>query len=367
MASKPKPKANATSKTAAEMLETFKTDMGEKIGNFGGSVVDVVRIPFGIFELDLATGGGIPKGANTQIYGIESSGKTNLCYMLVANHQRMWPDEICAMVDLEHGFDPKWAKKFGVNTDKLIVLRPEYAEQAIDMIESLMYAEDIGLIIMDSIAALVTTQELESSAEKANVGTTGLAMGKLVRKTTTAFTVAEKSDRYPTLVYINQTRQKIGVMYGSPETTSGGNAHKFQASMIIAVYGSNVVDDKVSKVLPIAKHIRFQIKKWKVPIYSQGGEIDVAMIPHKGLRVGQSDDFSVIKEFLEERGEWEKTKKGYRMLDVEYPTMKEARAAITNTPLGYELREALINDLLKEALQDPLEDAEGESDMSDAI
>ena len=203
--------------SAAELLAGFQKDMGESVGSFGGSLANSDRIPTGLFPLDLALGGGFPRGRCSIIYGPESSSKTNIVLRAIASHQMLWPDKINVFFDIENSFDPDWAAQLGVQTDRLIVIKPGYAEQCVDMAESFLYSEDCGIVAIDSLAALVTTGELEASAEKGAFGGASMVTGKLARKTTLALQEAEKQGRYPSLFYVNQTRFKMGVMFGDPE------------------------------------------------------------------------------------------------------------------------------------------------------
>ena len=148
-------KTQKASLSAASLLTTFQKDMGDGVGSFGGMTVNTDRIPTGLFELDLALAGGFPVGKVSMIYGPESSNKTNIALLAVANHQRLWPKLVCVFVDLENEFAPDWAAKLGVDTTKLIVLRPAYAEQAVDMIEGLLLADDVGLIVLDAVLPIL--------------------------------------------------------------------------------------------------------------------------------------------------------------------------------------------------------------------
>jgi recombination protein RecA len=241
-----------------------------------------------------------------------------------------------------------------VDVDKLIVVRPDYAEQVVDMVENFLYAEDIGLVAVDSLAAMVTTQEADSSAEKANVGGAALAIGKLVRKTTLALNHAERDGRFPTVLYVNQIRLKIGVMFGNPEDMPGGNAPKYQSAMTVRVYGKNVTDNAVSKTKPVRKHTSFVIKKWKVPIIATHGEYEMATVAHKGLAVGEVDDWNTLSTYLKDFGYLEKTKTGWRLLDAQYKTLKEARERVyTDWEFGMGLRNDVIQKVLEHGVEEP--------------
>ena len=269
---------------------------------------------------------------------------------LIAMHQMIYPTDTCVFVDVEHSWDPAWAKLMGVDPEQVIVVAPDYAEQCVDMVESFMFAADCGLVVVDSLAALATANELDSSAEKANVGGASNPVGKLVRKTTHALSVAAKEGRLPTLIYINQIRHKIGVMFGDPETQTGGNAPKFQVSMMVRLYGKNKTDPKISKTMPVLKDVSFIMKKWKVPILAGNGKFEMAMIPHDDLEIGDCQDWNTVSQMLKDFGQFEKhPKKGWVILGEDYPTAQAFRDKLyTDKQLGVEVRQALIERALAE-------------------
>ena len=326
-------KTQKASLSAASLLTTFQKDMGDGVGSFGGMTVNTDRIPTGLFELDLALAGGFPVGKVSMIYGPESSNKTNIALLAVANHQRLWPKLVCVFVDLENEFAPDWAAKLGVDTTKLIVLRPAYAEQAVDMIEGLLLADDVGLIVLDSLAALTGTAELEKSAEGENPGAAGRIAAKLYRRTIAAMVEAEKRGHHPTLFYINQITFKIGVMFGNPETTPGGQKPWYQSAMVLRVYGKNVIDKAVSAVMPVRKDVSFVIKKYKVPILAASGKFEMATQDHGGLSIGQCDDAKTVKGYLEAFGKFAKADGGGWMIyDEVYKTQHEWKARMYAEP-----------------------------------
>jgi len=347
MAIKIKTKGQSSVSMAA-VLKTLQKDLGDGIGNFGGTKSNTDRCPTGIYELDVALGGGFPRGKCSMIYGMESSNKTNIALLMIAQHQRNYPKEVCAFIDIEHSFDPDWAKRLGVDVDKLIVIHPEYAEQAVNVVETLLFAEDCGIVVMDSIAALVTAAELDSDAEKEQVGGSAKTIAKLVRRTTHALSEAEKEGRRPTLIYINQITYKIGVMFGDPETTPGGPKPRHQAAIILRVYGKNVNDKKISEAMPVAKEVNFIVKKWKCPILRSSGKFEMVTIAHKGLKPGQSDDFNLVKADLESFGLWVKNdKKGYTGLGEQFDTIQAFKDKLYGDPeYGAEIRENLILKML---------------------
>jgi recombination protein RecA len=340
------------------VLADFQKRYGEASGNFGGLMHNAERVPTGLFPFDLATGGGLPRGRCTILYGPEDSGKTSVVYGTIAQHQRIWPDQTCVYVAIEP-FDGPWAQKMGVDLKRLAVLYPSYAEEAVDMTEAALSASDAGFVAVDSLAAMITTAESEKSAEGNTPGGAGLVVGKLVRKTTHALREAEKAGRIPTLCYINQVRHKIGVMYGSPETIPGGFAPLFQAQLRARFYGKAIKDSKISDQFPIKREVNFMLKKMKVPILSDEGKFEMVVHPHNGLRVGETDDINTITSYLKEFGAMEKGKSGWTILSVEYPTIKAFQERVyTDRKFGAEVRDAIIQKLLT--------DKEGE-DIADDV
>lgn len=339
-------KAKESSSTAA-LLAGFQKEFGEAIGTWGGKAQEVERIPTGMFEFDSASGGGFPRGRISLVYGPESSGKTNLVLKAIANHQAKWPGLKCVFVAVEP-FDAPWATKMGVNTDDVLVLQPTYAEQACDIVEKLMLeGTDVGLIALDSIAAMASAHELNSSADKTIVGGTSIVINRMFKKIGVAQNEAEKEGRAPTFIAINQIRSKVGIVYGNPETKPGGKQQDFSSSMTVRVAGNNIMDPKVNKVMPVRKEVTFIIKKWKCPILSVNGKFEMVTYPHKGLVIGQCDDAGTIQAYLEDWGEWTKDKKGWKILDTLYKTQAEFfERFYQDSEFGNALRQAVVAKLM---------------------
>jgi len=316
-----------------ELITSFKKGYGDTVGGQGFEYQEAQRIPINSFAFNLATGGGIPRGKISIIYGPESSGKTNILLSAIAEHQRLWPEKRCVFFDIEGTFNPNWAKQLGVDVDNLFVFKPSYAEQVVDMVEGLLHSEECGIVGVDSLAAMITTREIGQSAEKADVGGSALAIGKLTRKAVLALSEAEKAGNLPTLILINQTRYKIGVMFGDPETMPGGNAPKFAASMMLRVYGKNIKDTKINNVMPIKKEMSLIIKKWKCPIVSASANWQMVTIPHKGHKVGECQDWNLVKKYSEEYGIFGKNEGGgYFFDDMNFKTIKEAQEHFESNP-----------------------------------
>lgn len=310
-------------KSTKDLLKTFKKTYGEQIGGLGARPGDVKRMPTGVFAFDLASGGGFPERRLSILYGPESSGKTILLQKAIAWQQKYHPERVNAFFDIENTFDPKWAEKLGVNIDKLMIFRPDYAEQAVDMIEALLKADDCGIVGLDSAAALIGMRELNQSAEKDPVGGASLIVSKLVKRSIWAMAEAEKQGSFGTLVLINQTRTKIGVMYGDPETYPGGQAQRSGAALICRMYGKNIIDNAHSKTMPCRKSHSVVIKKWKMPILATHVEWETVTIPHDGNMVGYTGGWNDAEKVLRAANKLVKVKDGWKLGTETLPTLTE--------------------------------------------
>lgn len=333
-----------------KMLGEYGKKFGAHTTRLANEVAPVNRLPTGIFELDYALGGGLPRARFIEIYGVESSCKTNLVMSSIAQNQRINPGQRNVFVDLENSFSPEWAAQWGVDVERLIILQPDYAEQAVDMIEGLLYAEDLGVLAVDSLAGMITTQELSSSADKAIVGGAALAVGKMVRKAILAIQRAQQEGRDPVFLCVNQIRHKIGVMFGDPEDTPGGRAPKFAASLRLRLYGKPIMDPKVSDAVPVAKKVTAVVKKHKFGIVSTKSEFTLPMMPYKGLEVGQSDSWNLVEKMLKERGDLAKAEKGqgYVMFGESYKRLVDCRDKFYNEP---DFQDFVLKALMAEAAQ----------------
>jgi len=228
-------KSNSSTKLKTSQVDLTVKELQEKYGEGSimrlGSVkkVNVDAIPTGSISLDLALGvGGIPRGRVVEVYGPESSGKTTLALHVVAESQKM--GGVAAYVDAEHALDPEYAKKIGVKVDQLLISQPDTGEQALDIVEALVKSGGIDVIVVDSVAALTPRAEIEGEMDQQHMGLQARLMSHALRKLTA---IVAKSNT--TIIFINQIRHKIGILFGNPETTTGGLALKFYSSVRIEI------------------------------------------------------------------------------------------------------------------------------------
>lgn len=309
--------------TVQQALAGIQKEFGTTIGSRGVVLQELPRIPTGIFELDLAIGGGFPVGRVSMVYGTESSGKTTLAYLTMATVQKMGREAV--FVDIEGTFDPIWATYCGVDVSKVYVLSPATAEQASDIIESMLYADDVGIVVLDSIAAMMTANEIESDSSKQIPGGASLLATKLIKKATVAINANKKQEVHPIFLGINQIRTKIGVMYGNPETMPGGNAVKFHSSMVLRLSGTKKVDKAYHQTLPAYVTTSVTVKKNKVPITAMSCEYNLTLMPYNGLSIGQSDSWKLVQTLLRQEQMLMKGVKGWEFNGAVYQTLNELR------------------------------------------
>ena len=307
-------KQKAIDLALSQIEQSFGKGSIMKLGD--AKKVQIETIPTGSLSLDLALGNGVPKGRIVEIYGPESSGKTTLSLHIVAEAQKAGGQ--AAFIDAEHAMDPIYAKKLGVDTENLLVSQPDSGEQALEIVETLVRSNALDIIVIDSVAALTPRAEIEGDMGDSHMGLQARLMSQALRKLTAAISKSQT-----TVIFINQLRMKIGVMFGNPETTTGGNALKFYASVRMDIraigkleFGTGdqrqIVGNRVrvkvvkNKIAPPFKIAEFDIMYNKGISY-EGDLIDLAtkyeitrkagaFFSYKDLKLGQGREN--VKNFL---------------------------------------------------------------------
>lgn len=290
---------------------------------YASSIPVVLRQPTGVFEFDYATGGGFPRGRYTIVYGPWSSGKTNIVYGAIAAAQR-GPASCnkAVYVNVEGTFDPVWAAKFGVDVDALIIINGAYGEETVDLIDALIRAEDVAFLAVDSLASLVGIKEITQTTETADVGSSSLLIKRMCNKLMYAFNEEARRSHYPAVVLVNQVRYKIGTPPGmDPETIPGGITQWFLASLIVRLYGKNVVEKDIHPDLTAFKDTSAIIKKSKVPIMQNTFKYKQVMYAHEGMAVGDTDSWNMVAAHLKAMGSLENTGKGWSLEGTLYPKL----------------------------------------------
>ncbi len=286
-----------------EKNKALEAAISQITDNFGkGSVMrlgqqtamDIESISTGSLSLDLALGiGGLPKGRVIEIYGPESSGKTTLALQVVAEAQKN--GGICGFVDAEHALDPVYAKKLGVDTEELLISQPDTGEQALEITDTLIKSGSVSVLVIDSVAALTPRAEIEGEMGDHHVGLQSRLMSQALRKLTSSI-----SRTNTMVIFINQIRMKIGVMFGSPETTSGGNALKFYSSVRMDIRRIGAIKEKDSI---IGNATRVKVVKNKVSPPFKVVEFD--LMYGKGIsKVGELIDLGAKADIVEKSGAW---------------------------------------------------------------
>jgi recombination protein RecA len=281
---------NMLDKALGDIIKRYGDGSIMRLGEAHKMTIDA--IPTGSLSLDLALGiGGIPRGRITEIYGPESSGKTTLCQHIVAEVQKM--GGTAAYVDMEHALDPAYAAKCGVDIDNLLVSQPDTGEQALEITETLVRSGAVDLVVIDSVAALVPRSEIEGDMGDAQMGAMARLMSQALRKLSGAINQTKTS-----VVFTNQLRMKIGVMFGNPETTTGGNALKFYASVRLDV--RRIQSIKIGAEI-VGNRTRVRVVKNKVAPPFRTAEFDIMY--NEGIsKVGDLIDLATQLEIVDKRG-----------------------------------------------------------------
>jgi recombination protein RecA len=285
-------KQKALESALAQIERSFGKGSIMKLGST--PALDISAISTGSIGLDVALGvGGLPKGRIIEIYGPESSGKTTLALHVLAEEQKA--GGVCAFVDAEHALDPVYARKLGVDIDELLISQPDTGEQALEITETLVRSGAVSVVVVDSVAALTPKAELEGDMGEAQVGAQARLMSQAMRKLTSAISRSNCM-----VIFINQIRMKIGVMFGSPETTSGGNALKFYASVRLDIRRIGAIKDRDEVV---GNTTRVKVVKNKVAPPFKQVEFDI-MYGEGISKRGELIDLGVKAGVVEKSGAW---------------------------------------------------------------
>ena len=324
-------KEKALETTVTQIKRRFGEGAIMKLGD--SSNLNVEAIPTGCLALDLALGiGGIPRGRITEIYGPESSGKTTLCQHIIAEAQKA--GGIAAFIDVEHALDPGYATKCGVNIDHLYISQPDTGEQALEITEALVRSGAVDVVVLDSVAALVPQAEIEGDMGDAHMGLQARLMSQALRKLTGAIKRSNTA-----VILTNQLRMKIGVMFGNPETTSGGNALKFYAAVRLDMRKMEAIKQGGDV---IGNRVRVRVTKNKVAPPFKMAEFDI-MFDHGISREGSVLDVGVESGVIEKRGAF------YSFSDTRLGQGREnAKQFLTDNPeitvqIEHQIRETNVN------------------------
>ena len=324
----------------AQIERTFGTGSIMRLGD--ASHVSVEAISTGSLSLDLALGiGGVPKGRIIEIYGPESSGKTTLALHILASAQKA--GGVAAFIDAEHALDPVYARNLGVNIDELLISQPDTGEQALEITDALVRSGAVDAIVIDSVAALVPKSEIEAEMGDSVVGLQARLMSQALRKLTGSI-----SKTNCVVVFINQLREKIGVMYGNPETTTGGKALKFYASVRLDVRRVETLSVGGTKV---GNHTRVKVTKNKVAPPFREAEFDI--IYGEGIsRTSELVDTGLKLGFIEKGGSW------FTYGDQRLQGKDSMKDYLKQNPeIADELEERIKEKLMGAAAPDPAEEA----------
>ncbi|MBD3156406.1 recombinase RecA [Candidatus Peregrinibacteria bacterium] len=300
--------------------------------------VAIETIPTGSLSLDLALGGGVPRGRIVEIYGPESSGKTTLSLHILAEAQKKGGQ--AAFIDAEHAMDPDYASRIGVDTSNLLVSQPDSGEQALEIVETLVRSNALDIIVVDSVAALTPRAEIEGDMGDAHMGLQARLMSQALRKLTSSISKSKT-----TVIFINQIRMKIGVMFGNPETTTGGNALKFYSSVRMEIRSKGKIENGTGDNKEISgNRVRVKVVKNKVAPPFKTAEFDIMY--NKGISFeGDLVDLSSKYEITRKSGAYY----NYKELKLGQGRENVKQFLMKNKKVAKEIEKAVRDKVMKEA------------------
>lgn len=339
-------KQKAVELALAQIERTFGKGSIMKMGE--PNTMSVETFSTGSISLDLALGGGVPKGRIIEVYGPESSGKTTLTLHMIAEIQRA--GGMAAFIDAEHALDPDYARRLGVDLDPLLVSQPDSGEQALEIAETLVRSNAIDLIVIDSVAALTPKAEIEGEMGDSHMGLQARLMSQALRKLTAAISKSKT-----TVVFINQLRMKIGVMFGNPETTTGGNALKFYASVRMEIRSIGKLEEGTGEEKNYTgNRVRVKVVKNKVAPPFKTAEFDIMY--NKGIsRVGDLLDLAARFEIVKKAGAF------YSYGENKIGQGRENTKAFLSLPENKKMLQAIEKDVLKTAKAEAVAASNGDT------
>lgn len=308
-----------------EGVKTLHKHFGKGVGGQGADYPELSRLPTGIFTVDVALAGGIPLGAVSIFYGMEGSGKTSLSMRCVGQYQKRFPDKHAVWIDAENAWDRDWAKLHGVDTDRLYLFKPTTAEEAADIAKEVAYSEDAGFLVIDSIAALASNEQIEKTADKVVVAGAAKPTTNLMRGVGTGMVEHVKAGSQLTVIYINQIRHKIGFVMGNPEILPGPSFQNYQAYLKLRLTGKPIIKEKISAA-PIYSDNSMKVAKKKFPIIRSSAEWQTILYPYNGFKPPDVNNHKTMEHLLEELGYLEKNGSEWLLYGEPFKTKTEAVA-----------------------------------------
>jgi recombination protein RecA len=323
------PRDPARESALSRALQQIEKQFGKgSVMKLDGELKPIDGIPTGSLSLDIALGGsGIPKGRVIEVFGPESSGKTTLTLHVIASCQKL--GGVAAFIDAEHALDPSWAKRLGVKLDDLLVSQPDTGEQALEICELLVRSNAVDVIVIDSVAALIPRAEIEGEMGDSHVGLQARLMSQALRKLTGAISKSKS-----TVIFINQIREKIGVMFGNPETTTGGRALKFYSTIRIDVRRTQTIKEGD---VSIGARTRARVVKNKIAPPFRDAEFDIMF--DRGISYeGDLLDLAALGNVVEKSGAWY----NYKTTRLGQGRENAKQFLVENKDLAEEIRQAVL-------------------------